>query len=250
MTIYVTGDIHGCIADVKSRIAAIQEPTENDIIVVCGDAGLEYGNHIMGSVKKEMKKFPGTWIIMRGNHDTRYWRDHKNQDGWHIQVDDFDQDSQYLIQDKYPNIWYIKDEGGIYNIQRKKFLFIPGAYSVDKFYRIENNYPYEPEEQLTYSEFIRLFNNMQDWIFSCLSIDYVISHTCPLNLELYIRDLFMDSVKQTDVDKTTEKWLNEFQKLLEPEIKGWIFGHYHSDRTILDKYHMVFNRVLEIGKDV
>lgn len=257
MTVYITGDTHGRVEDIRIRMAMIPSPSEEDIIIIAGDAGLEYGNLIMDAAKEEMSKFPGTWIVMRGNHDTRYWRDHTewrqtytdfiqeaNED-WHFEKDDSNE-KQYLVQNKYSNIWYVKDEGGIYNIQGKTFLFIPGAYSVDKFYRINSNYPYEPEEQLSYVEFMRLYNNVHDWILSCLSIDYIVSHTCPLNFEPYIRYLFMGSIKQSDVDKNTEKWLNEFQELLEPHIKHWYFGHYHDDRKIQDKYTMLFQTIKKI----
>ena len=78
--VFVTGDIHGkplCIRDIMSQI---DNPSEDDFIIIAGDAGFEYQDYIMGAAKKEAKKFPGTWIVLRGNHDSRYWKEH--EDSW------------------------------------------------------------------------------------------------------------------------------------------------------------------------
>ena len=68
MTVYITGDKHGDKLAYKYAIDQIENPKEEDIIIVCGDASLEYGNYTMGSCRKVMSEFPGTWLIMRGNH--------------------------------------------------------------------------------------------------------------------------------------------------------------------------------------
>lgn len=253
MTIYIGGDLHGSVADIRQMMTQINSPSVNDIIIVCGDAGLEYGNHIMGSCKKIMAKFPGIWIIMRGNHDNRYWKNHthwiKNgicqcpDDGWEINEWD------YLVQKKFPNIWYVQDEGGIYNINGNNFLFIPGAYSVDKHYRLQNNLAYEPNEQLTYQEIVGLMDDVQEFKSNGHNIDYVISHTAPMKLEPYFRDLFLGFIPQNAVDKNMEKALDQFTDMLEPTMKAWYFGHFHSDRDILGKYHMLFNTIHKIEKE-
>lgn len=247
----VKSDLHGSIADVNLVLSQIDSPSSNDYIIVCGDAGLEYGNIVSSRTKKLMsKEFPGTWIIMRGNHDNRYWDRHthwvKNgicqcpNDGWEINEQD------YLVQQKYPNIWYVQDEGGIYSIDGYNFLFIPGAYSIDKYYRKERNLPYEPNEQLTYQEIIHLMNEVQEFQLSGYNIDYVVSHTAPLSLETYFRDLFLDFIIQNTVDKNMEKALDQFVEIVEPTMKAWMFGHFHDDRDILNKYHMLYNTLYKI----
>lgn len=253
MTVYICGDLHGSVIDVNQAIAQIESPSVDDIIIVCGDAGLEYGGPVMGSCKKAMKKFPGTWIIMRGNHDNRYWKNHthwiKNgicqcpKDGWEINEQD------YLVQKKFPNIWYVQDEGGIYNIDGNNFLFIPGAYSVDKHHRLQNYLPYEPNEQLTYQEITHLMDDVQEFKLSGHNIDYVISHTAPMKLEPHFRDLFLSFIPQHEVDKSMEKALDQFADMVEPTMKAWYFGHFHDDRDILKKYHMLFNVVCQIEKE-
>lgn len=60
MRIFVTGDLHGSALEIKSRISQIENPQKDDYIIVCGDAGFEYEDYIMGQAKKAAKKFPGT----------------------------------------------------------------------------------------------------------------------------------------------------------------------------------------------
>ena len=64
--------MHGFQRDAVSAIVQCHNATESDYLIVCGDFGAEYGGHIMGSFKKEFKKFPGKIIVLRGNHDDRY----------------------------------------------------------------------------------------------------------------------------------------------------------------------------------
>lgn len=240
--VFITGDIHGNHLSVADIINRINNPTEDDYIIICGDAGLEYGSYISQSTKMIMNSFPGYWIVMRGNHDTRYWRDHVTHgaphEGWSI-IDD------YLIENIYPHICYIKDEGGLYNIGYWHFLFIPGAYSVDKNYRLRYCLPYEREEQLTYFEQHKLFNLVDD---SNNCIDFIIAHTFPEKTQVYYKDLFINEIDQSKVDKTTEEFLDEIMKIIEekhPEFKHYFGGHFHDDRELTDKYTMLYYDIVE-----
>jgi 3-oxoacid CoA-transferase subunit A len=243
--IYVVADIHGSASVIKNIIAAIKNPSPEDIIIVAGDAGFEYCSHVMGSAKRAARKFVGTWIVMRGNHDSRYWKDHSAYNGQNYTPDEgwaFTKDGYYLYQEKYPNILYVSDSGGILNINDYNILFCPGAYSVDKMYRLRMNYPYNKEEQLTDDEMIDLINIVKEWNNIGFDIDYVIGHTFPKYLERYYRDLFMDNIPQDLVDKKTEQWLNTMSEYFElnPAFKQYYGGHFHDQRHVNDKYTMVY----------
>ena len=250
MTVYLCADLHGDKMGYKSVIDQIENPKEEDIIIVCGDASLEYGKYNMGSCKKVMSKFPGTWLIMRGNHDCRYWDIHTSplwegiapKTGWTFS----DKFAEFtLVQEKYPNIHYIDDIGGIYNVDGHCCIFYPGAYSVDKGYRIAYGLPYEYNEQLNDLEFERLnkstIENKDD-------IEFVFSHTAPLSAEPLIRYLFMNGLDQSKIDKTTEKWLDIYYKhLLDGKnFKHWFFGHFHDDKELDDTFTIVNNKVIRL----
>lgn len=256
--VFVTGDIHGAGYEVSHRIAQIDNPKEDDKIIVCGDAGFEYMDYIQGAAKKAAKKFPGSWIIMRGNHDSRYWKEHckisYNNEGFPYIWEPYNNswlltdDGQYLYQKKYPNIFYIRDDGGLYRINGYSFLFIPGAYSVDKYYRLETNRPWNEEEQLTRDEQERLFQLVNYSNLFDLPIDFVIGHTFPLYIEPYYRYLFLDFIDQSSVDKTTEKFLNalSFQFEKNNAFKHYFGGHFHDDKELTDKYTMLYHDVVNI----
>lgn len=235
MTIYITGDIHGDAYEVRARIDNIFMPSANDYIIVCGDACLEYGNVIMESAKKEMKKFPGKWIIMRGNHDNRYWRDHILHHGWSMT-----QDGQFLFQHKYPNIFYVQDEGQIATIDGYTFLFIPGAYSVDKYYRLANDFPYEEEEQLTKTELKYLKTLAQN-----NDIDFIIGHTYPISIQSSLAGLFMSGVDQNEIDKQMEYGIDEILNS-NKTWKHYFFGHMHDDIDISDKHSLLYHDVVQL----
>lgn len=250
MTIYISGDLHGSRESIAERLGQLpHDCSSEDIIITLGDVGLEYGSKVMGSMKKTMRAFDGKWIIMRGNHDARYWKRHtyidsdtgilRAENGWEF-VDKYG--SVLLRQKKYPNIFYIKDEGDILGIQNYTCLFIPGAYSVDKEYRIKEHLPYEPEEQLTEKEFIQLIEKAEEY---SEDIDFVFSHTAPYKLESELKYLFLGFVNQNNIDKYSEKWLDEFADLLEDRnsFKHWFFGHFHDTKDFNEKYTVLFNKV-------
>jgi 3-oxoacid CoA-transferase subunit A len=251
--IFIVADIHGQSSVVKNIISSIQEPTSKDIIIVAGDAGFEYGSHIMGATKRAARKFAGTWLIMRGNHDNCYQSDHSHwndeqqcwetNDGWAIAEDGY-----CLYQEKYPNIWYLPDCGGILKIKDFNFLFCPGAYSVDKYYRLRMEYPYNQNEQLTSEEMVELYNIVKYWNEKNLPIDYVVGHTFPSYLEYTFRDLFLPSIPQNSVDKTTERWLTSLSNLYENNyaFKQYFGGHFHDSRRLNKRYRMVYQEPFQI----
>lgn len=247
MSIWIAGDIHGYAPNWQDVVDQIPDADKNTKIILCGDVGLEYGEYINGQTKKLMKKFPGEIIVLRGNHDNRYWRDHYDDPKWHIEGDYGYAYGEYLVQDKYPNIKYINDVGGVYYIDGYHFLMIPGAYSIDKYYRIQNNYSYEPFEQLTKAEMRDIEKKVYIWRNK---IDYVVSHTAPRHLEPWFQYLFINNIDQGSVDKTMEKWMDEIAWELEHSnnFKHWYFGHFHADIRCGDKYSMLYKIPQKIGE--
>ena len=73
-------------------------------------------------------------------------------------------------------------------------------------------------------------------------MDYVLSHTAPLKYEP--RELFLDFIDQSKVDKFTEEWLSEIEEKL--DYAKWFFGHYHGNKR-LGKSEMLFEGIKELG---
>jgi 3-oxoacid CoA-transferase subunit A len=134
-------------------------------------------------------------------------------------------------QEKYPNLLFACD-GEIFTLAGKQCLVLGGAYSVDKYYRLQCGYAWFDDEQpddaikLLAEAKITNANN---------KVDIVFSHTCPFK---YIpTEMFLAGLDQSTVDNSTELWLDEIESRL--DYKAWYCGHYHTNKHI-DKMHFLF----------
>lgn len=217
--VLVTGDAHGRIED---RLAYIKdtmpeyEPAETAVIFL-GDFGANY--HLSKhdwKTKHQAAMFGYTIYALRGNHEDRA----ENMKHPIYTIDNF-VNGMVCYEEEFPNIRYFMDCVAEYEIMGKKILCIPGAYSVDKWHRLQNNWHWFAEEQLTEEEM-----KCAEEEFSGKYFDFVFSHTCPIDWEP--NDLFLSMIDQSTVDKTMEVWMGKFkEKFL---WKHWLFGHFHSDR--------------------
>ena len=69
-------------------------------------------------------------------------------------------------------------------------------------------------------------------------IDFVLSHTCP-------EDIIPKMFHIDPMPDPTSRILTEVQELVQDEVKGWYFGHWHED-VDAGKYHCLYDRVLRI----
>ena len=226
--IYVIGDIHGSWQPVYNFVQRApylfrqKDAGDENILICLGDFGGNYfGNHRDDEFKKKLSNYPLIYFVIRGNHEERASNVAANHpDKWHKE--------QYFnspvwVENKFPNIKYALDLPMIYTIDGKKTLVVPGAYSVDKMYRLMNRYNWFPQEQLSDEEMnygLELLN-CHDW-----QVDIVLSHTCPICFEP--TDLFLNFIDQSSVDKTMERYLGQIEYML--DYKLWMWGHYHAFR--------------------
>ena len=228
MSIYMTADIHGDfrpIRDFIKKINNIKKPTKNDIIILLGDSGLQFFfNYRDEKLKQKLNSYEITLFLIRGNHEERpSICMNKNPNAWHME--EF-WGNQVYVENDYPYIKYALDIPAKYEIPTAqgdpiKTLVLPGAYSVDKYVRLANNWSWFPQEQCNEEEMAAGVALAQSD-----SYDLVLSHTCPIIYEP--TDLFLSVVDQSLVDKTTERWLGEIEHNLDYNL--WCFGHYHANR--------------------
>lgn len=221
---WIMGDIHGSYVPIENFIRrnedTINFSPETDLMILLGDVGLNYyKNERDVKIKKKINKYPFTYFCIRGNHEARpSICAAENPKEW---------EAPYLggpvwIEKRFPNIIYAMDCPCIYNINGYKTLVIPGAYSVDKYYRINNGWNWFEDEQLTPEE----MDLGRKLIETNPAVDLVLSHTCP---SIYIpTDLFLSFVDQSTVDNTMERYLGEIEYTL--DYKWWLWGHYHAFR--------------------
>lgn len=221
----ITGDCHG---RVEGRLAQIKENMpeylpEETAVIILGDVGLNYykSKHDW-KLKHWASKFGYTLYCLRGNHEDRA----SNMKKYVYAYDEF-VNGFVIYEEEFPLIKYFDDEVAEYKIMGKSVLCIPGAYSVDKWYRLQNNWQWFPEEQLTAEEMAEAEKE-----FAGDHYDLVFSHTCPISWEP--NDLFLHGIDQSTVDKSMEVWMDKFKDSIDWGI--WLFGHYHADR--LERPHV------------
>ena len=145
--IYMMSDIHGDWRPVRNfyqrnpKIARAATAGEENVLILLGDAGLNFFfNHRDEEFKKKLGKYPFTYFVVRGNHEERpSICAINNPDAWHTE--------NYFnglvwVENEYSYIKYTMDFVNMYEIPYNetntyKTLVIPGAYSVDKYHRIQ-----------------------------------------------------------------------------------------------------------------
>ena len=229
--IYYTGDIHGQKSEVV-RLAKRYNLTREDIIVILGDAGLNYCDDERDNELKEIfARLKPTIFCIHGNHEMRPHTipTYKTKE-WN--------GGTVWCEEAYPNILFAKD-GEIFDMEGIKHLVIGGAYSVDKFYRITRGYGWWADEQPSseIKEYVERQIKEKDF-------DIILSHTCPYKYEP--REMFISGIDQSTVDTSAEMWLDKIKEKV--DYKVWYCGHWHINKRI-DKMHFLYHGV-ETSDDV
>ena len=241
----ITGDTHSKVAERLERIKTFAPeyvPEETGIIIL-GDAGFNYWlNNTDKKNKEKSAAFGYTIYCLRGNHEER-----PENLGYDLETDE-NVGGLVYADPHCSNIKYLLD-GNIYQINGFKCLAIGGAYSVDKWYRLQraamNGQSFSgwfEDEQLNDWEKNAIFNQIKGEHF-----EFVFPHTAPFSWEP--TDLFLSGIDQSHVDKSMEEWLEEVKNNIYWDT--WCFGHYHADRLempYVEQYYHNFESIDNIYK--
>ena len=138
--IYITGDIHGETLRIANMIERFGI-TPEDTIVILGDVGMNYYGNKHGDRrrKKQLNKHGIKVLCIHGNHEARpesLITYHEEQ--WN--------GGTIYVEEEFPNLLFAKD-GEVYDLEGCKAIAIGGAYSVDKWYRLQCDLHWFPDEQ-------------------------------------------------------------------------------------------------------
>ena len=245
--IYATGDTHGNF----QRFAPEHFPeqagmTKEDYMIICGD----FGGVWDGGKKEErnldwLEDLPFTTLFISGNHEN------------------FDLLSKYpteewnggKIQRIRPHVIHLM-RGQMFELQGRTFFTMGGAQSHDiadgildmdspNFYerydslrrnrgqfRI-NHISWWQEELPSGEEYAEARQTLErlDW-----KVDYIITHCAPTAIQQKINADFKP-------DKLTE-FLEEVRS--RNQFHYWLFGHYHDNRVIDEKYVMLYEQMVRV----
>lgn len=225
--IYITGDKHADFKEVYDFCCS-NNTTLDDILIVLGDAGINYYDNDNDKVlKNSLLQYPITLFCIHGNHEER------PENIKTYKTKKFHEGIVYY-EEEYPNILFAKD-GEVYNFNNHKVLVIGGAYSIDKYFRLSNGYNWYESEQPS-EEIKRKVKNTLKELDN--KVDIILSHTCPYK---YLpREMFIEGIDQSTVDNSTEYFLDEIEDSTDYNL--WYCGHYHTDKEI-DKIIFMFHKI-------
>lgn len=245
MNIYITGDKHGNLNDIRSFVRRTRTSKDETLLIIAGDAGFNYkvykdedglykddGSGLMQGIISNM---PLTIAVIQGNHEAPAWFCEGFKEV------DFAGDRAYW-NSEYPNIYYLEN-GHVYNFNGQEYLVMGGAYTIDKPCRSvptknhRGHYGYWfPEEQMTDDEFVRAWSEMEKRNYR---IHGVLTHTCPY--EKRPQDLFLKVPKGFAIDNRMEHKFSKFMQKLTYDV--WYFGHFHGDFNIDSKHKLVYHAI-------
>ena len=277
--IYMTGDCHADFSKFSmDKFPEQREMTRDDYVIVCGDFGIWHDGEAERERLRWLAHRKFTIIFVDGNHENfdRLYSDefpivnfhgakaHRiRKNIYHIMRGEvftlegkkffaFGGASSHDIQDgimdtdKFLNPEYGKtmhqlltskdhmDEielSRIYEaIHDEEFKWY---YQGKTMYRVKH-FSWWPEEVASEEEMIHGCDTLQanDW-----KVDYVISHCCPQHVASHLSRGYYKPEPMTEYfDKIAE----------ELDFTRWYFGHYHTNKDLLDKYTVLYERIERI----
>ena len=227
--IFITGDTHGDFSRLHTFCQRF-ETTREDIMIILGDAGFNFfGGQRDQNSKRSVSDLPISVFSIHGNHEMRpaTLPSYRVVD-WH--------GGKVYVEDDFPNLIFAMD-GEVYDLGGIQTVVIGGAYSVDKFYRLAKGWGWWADEQPSPAVRKKVETALaaRGW-----KVDAVLSHTTPLK---YVpTEVFLASIDQRLVDKSTEIWLDSIESRL--TYKHWYAGHFHTEKDI-DRLTLLFGSIRE-----
>ena len=247
MAVYITGDIHGDFNRFLELEKFCHEHNlgKSDWIICLGDVGLNYygkDDPRELSIKTIAADVPINLFCIHGNHERRPSR----KDGYKTKEISGDICGKVWYDPQYPNQYFAID-GEVYEILADRevlnCLVCGGAYSVDKYYRLERGWNWWPDEQPNEKTKKKIWNITHDPQID--DIDVMLTHTCPFRF--IPTELFIGGIDQSTVDQSTEIFFDNIYECYPNDCKPfWYFGHFHGNKYT-DDYVMLFDDIIKFG---
>ena len=221
--IFITGDLHGHVDKSKLNTQSFpqqKELTKDDFVIIAGDfGGIWDESRSENWLLRWLEKKRFTTLFVDGNHENFDLLNSYPVTAW----------KGGNVHEVRPGILHLM-RGQVLQIEGMKFFTFGGADSIDKHYRKEG-VSWWPQERPAEEEFDEGMNNLAKHNYS---VDYVISHTAPLNIAEQL------TACSTLLDPATIM-LSVFQEKI--SFKRWYFGHFHQDTT-LGNYTALYQEVV------
>lgn len=281
---YITGDIHGDITKIV-EFSKSNNLTDKDTIIILGDAGLNfYRNKTDMKLKYALNDLGPKVFCIHGNHEIRpetiKTYDISEYCGGQVYVERVCPNILFAIDGEIYNFDGNQTLvcGGAYSVDKWYRIYrtieghidkIPKELYSDKMLCLTHSYIFGvsvPNKNELLNWMTEVYNSLpnsvkfwwdneqpsestRQYIESQLkknnwTVDIVLTHTCPFDFEPV--DMFISGIDQNSIDDSTEKWLQKIEQKL--NYKHWYAGHFHIDRSVNDKFTLMFNDFIELKK--
>lgn len=228
--VFITGDKHGSFLPLFGLVEK-NKITENDILIIAGDAEYVWNEDYIYRVETLQQTFPGIIAFIDGNHENHALLNSMEIRKWNGgRVHKVGHRVLHLMR------------GEIYSINRQNIFTFGGARSNDRDRRIEGE-SWWLEEEPTLEEFEygrkQLMENLD-------KIDYVITHETPMSAREVI-----SRKKQIDEDYHLPAMLESWYQMISTgdRFKKWYCGHMHVNQQISPQLRAVHSDILLIGDE-
>ena len=224
--IFVTGDCHGSVVKLIDFIQKYD--LKDDGIIVLGDMGLFWQDN------QEDAKFNINLYEKNCNGVHLYWLD-GNHENFNI-INSWNCDKNHLYNNSEHIHYCPRGFSGF--IGNKSVLFMGGADSVDKFIRKIRHLGWWENETITDADV--------DKVIEGAHYNYVFSHCCPYSEVQQAKHwLFtLSNINENNAIHESEKQLDKVKNKI--TFDNWIFGHYHVEKQINDKFRCIYNDFIEL----
>lgn len=257
-SVFVCGDIH-CPHDISKLNASWKEQkdlNEDDVLINLGDCGIVYYPKNHEKYKQDIywrnwlgeKKY--TFAFVDGNHENHEMLAQLPvEEKWGGKVG--------VITTNSKSLYHLK-RGEIYTINGKTFFVLGGAESQDKEDRInppslkKSRYPSKKKPFIQWWEGELYTKEEETYILNQIKkqsvFDYVLSHTCPMNIGYELANLswfgpYGDQSKYNRYLLRAMDPIAKFLEFVEKEIEfgEWHFGHWHFDKRVNKQFMVHYN---------
>lgn len=244
--ILVTGDCHGEYSRFnKNRFPIQEELTKDDYVIICGDFGFWDNSADQQWWRAWLNDKPFTTLWIDGNHENYDLLNTYPVEEWY----------GGKVQKILPSVIHLM-RGQIFNINGYSFFTFGGAKSHDAEVVIEpgiKNFSRLKQSLISSGQNFRV--NHKSWwkeempngeeyfegkqnIAKCnYKVDYILSHCAPSSIQKLININFEPDDLTRYLQLTSETM----------DFKDWYFGHYHIENTYCDKYHCLYEKIVEVG---
>jgi len=230
MAILFSGDFHANSLNELSRITkkslieryTAERYNEISCHIILGDGGFLWPGNQSGDTRiyNELAKRPFPTLCVFGNHDPALGRPDLPE------IDIGIGEKVILVRKDKPLVAYLK-RGKEYLIEKRRFLVLGGALSIDKEYRRPGLSWWE-REYWTKQETAELFSYLE----KRSEFDFVLSHTGPHRVNEAVFSFLRDGQGPKFYDEVAA--LND---AVDERIscRQWFCGHWHRDEFYFDK---------------